>query len=97
MNLQFAEYHTRFPRLKILKIHLEHHCANEFLRSLDGIFCEQIEELWLNTKSGDEDMTDVLAKFVNLKSLHLAPTSINYDRRLSKVCRNLKEIKFIEL
>lgn len=74
------------------------HSANDFLRNLEANFCEQIEELWLNTKEDaeDPDMTDVLAKFVNLKSLHLARSSMKCDlNHLFEVCPNLTEFKRI--
>lgn len=84
--------------MKSLKIHLEKHSANEYLRNLDAKFCKQIEELWLKAKGASEngDMTHVLAKFENLKSLHLAPSSIKFEAdHLFSVCRSLNEIKRI--
>lgn len=98
VNLQVPRYSHNFLNLKTLKIHLEQHSANDFLRSLEASFCEQIEELWLNTKTDAEnsDMTNDLAKFGNLKSLHLATSSIKLDlNHLFAVCKNLTEIKRI--
>lgn len=52
-----------------------------FIRNLEAVFCEE-DELRLNTKSNaeDPDMTNILAKFENLKSLHLALSSIKFDK-----------------
>lgn len=97
-KFQVSHYPDLFPYLKTLKIHLEQHSANDYLRNLDAKFCKQIEELWLKAKgaSEKEDMTNVLAKFENLKSLHLAPSTLKLDAdHLFSVCRNLNEIKRI--
>lgn len=98
MFQQISRYSGLFPELISLKIHLEQHSANEFLRNLGSNFCTQIENLWLNAKdnSENEDMTSVLAKFENLKSLHLTQSSIKFDAdHLFSVCRNLKKIKLV--
>ena len=78
-----SRYDRLFPGLKKLKIHLEQHSEVAFLRSLDADFCKQIEELWINTKNDSEEEQDgqILAKFRNLKSLELAPSSRQFYMR----------------
>lgn len=61
------------------KINLENHTAIEFLRQLNPKFCAQIKELWIDAKGVeqhekadyDNELTNLLNKFTNLKSLHL--------------------------
>lgn len=64
-----------FLNLRQIKIRLENHTAIDFLRNLHPDFCNQIEELCLETKTVDEyekdahesEMTQILEKFKNLK------------------------------
>lgn len=68
-----------FSRLSKLKIHLENHTAIDFLRNFEPKLCARITELWINTKTVekskqveyDNEMKQILEKFLNLKSLHL--------------------------
>ena len=96
-----------FPDLKILKIHLEQNNAIDFLRNLAADFCNQIEELWIDTNAMPEDqgqqlendMNDTLAKFKNMKSLHFNPvflSSFNMNHLCSE-CKNLLEIKILRI
>lgn len=62
--------------MKTLKIQLEQRNAVELLGNLDGNFCKQINELWLNGKNVGEDpelkhrsdMANIIAKFENLSA-----------------------------
>lgn len=99
MYLQSSPYHILFPCVKVLKIHLIDHSANDFLQNLDAIFCKQIEELWWLTAyndSNDRDMTNILAKFESLKSLHWAQSSGTWDLdQLYSVCPNLVKTEIL--
>lgn len=87
-----------FPQLTVLKIH-----SIDLLENLDKTFCTRIEELWVDTDDSDSDdpqlvhprdITSILAKFENLKSLHLEPSSVKSDvSQLFSVCQKLIEIK----
>lgn len=88
--------------MKVLKVHS--HTAIDLLDNLDENFCKKIEELWLNTTNvakdpelghGDDDrLMSILAKFKNVKLLHLDPSFAEFDEKhLLSVCRNLGEIK----
>ena len=94
-----------FLNLKILKIHLEHQNAIDFLRNFGLDFCDQIEELSVDTNTvpdGQEqpfenDMGHILAKFNSLKTLHLSPVFFpNFDAKyLLLESQNLLEIKIL--
>lgn len=91
-----------FSDLKTLKIQLEEHSAIDLLRNLHPNLCQQIEELWLDAKYDDSDdqqlehevdVTDILSKFVNLTSLELVTTSIDFDaKRLFSICSKLNHL-----
>lgn len=102
-DLQATRHPGFFPCLQKLKIHLDNHSAVGFLQKCDKYFCERIEELWLNTKDilGNQeveqgaDLLSILAKFENVKSLHLNPsvaTTINVNHLFS-VCHKLTDLR----
>ena len=94
LNFQASRYTELFPHLKILKIRLNEHNLFDFLRKLDKQFCEQIEELWLDTKNiipnqeyeheHERDMTSNFTKFKNLTSLNLVPSLAKFDPKQSE-------------
>ena len=93
-----------FPDLRILKIHLEHQNAIDFLRNLGADFCDQIEELSIDTNTVPDDQEQpvendigrILAKFKSLTSLHLSPVILaSFDGKYLSACQNLLEIKIL--
>lgn len=74
----------------------------DFLEKCDKHFCERIEELWLNTngilgnQEGEQgaDLTSLIAKFENLKLLHLNSASgkLNTEHLFSS-CPKLKDLR----
>lgn len=98
---QATRYPGFFPFLKILKIHLDNHCAIDFFGKCDKKFCTHIEELWLHTKSIPEnhemeqgsDLVNALAKFENVKTLHMNPSPTLDSQRLFSVCQKLRELR----
>lgn len=82
LNLQTSRFFNSFPNVNTLKIRLDHRNAIDLLDNLDGDFCKQIDELWLNAKNvgadpelrHQSDMANIFAKFENLSAKSGNPT-----------------------